>query len=99
MTRYRIDPNKIHCRDESCRGAHADSSAHRGLTLRQAAWFSSVMTQRSINRQPPIPARRAARSAAVFAHKRHDILIVNAALAALVLVVVVVLITPFTGAG
>ena len=56
------------------------------------------MTQRSIHRPHHIPARRAARSLAVFAQKRHQILIFNVALAALVLVVVV-LITPFTGAG
>ncbi|MBN8212406.1 MAG: hypothetical protein J0M09_05760 [Xanthomonadales bacterium] len=68
------------------------------MTLREAAWFSSVMTQRSIHRPHHIPARRAARSVAVFAQKRHQILIFNVALAALVLVVVV-LITPFTGAG
>lgn len=56
------------------------------------------MTQRSIQLRHPTSAHRAARSVAISAQKRHDMLIVNAALAALVLVVVV-LITPFTGAG
>lgn len=67
--------------------------------MRKAAWFSSVMTQRSIHRPRHIPARRAARGVATAQGKRIDPLLLNLALAALVLVVVVVLITPFTGAG
>jgi ribosomal protein L11 methylase PrmA len=69
------------------------------LTLRKAAWFSSVMTQRSIQLPHHTSARSAARSAAVAHTKQVDIVVANVALAALVLVVVVVLITPFTGAG
>lgn len=56
------------------------------------------MTQRSIPHLKQSPAHRAARTAAIAQAKRTDILVLNVALAALV-VVVVVLITPFTGAG
>ena len=56
------------------------------------------MTQRSIQQPQNIPAHRAARSAVMVQAKRADILVLNVALAALV-IVVVVLITPITGAG
>jgi hypothetical protein len=79
--------------------AYADSSATGGLTLRKETWFSAAMTQRSIQHSHNIPARRAARSAAIAqAERTPDHFILNVALAALV-IVVVVLITPFTGAG
>ncbi len=57
------------------------------------------MTQRSIHHPHHSPARRAARGVAIAQNKRIDPVLLNLALAALVLVVVVVLITPFTGAG
>lgn len=67
--------------------------------MRKAAWFSSVMTQRSIQLPHHTSARRAARSMAIARTQHVDIVLVNVALTALVLLVVVVLITPFTGAG
>ncbi len=66
--------------------------------MHKAAWFSSAMTQRSIQPQHHTTARRAARSIAIARTKHIDIAVINVALAALVLVVVV-LISPFTGAG
>jgi hypothetical protein len=90
-----IDLNIFVPPETAASGAYAESSAGRGLTLREPACFPSAMTQRSIQ-QPDRPTARRAEKAVVIAQAER---IHNIALAALVLVVVVVLITPFTGAG
>lgn len=79
------------------RRAYSNSSAATGLTFLETAWFSSVMTQRSIQHPQHAPAHRAAQASAAQA-KRIDTTVINVALASLVLVVVV-LITTLTGAG
>lgn len=67
--------------------------------MRKEAWFSAVMTHRSIHHPLNPTAHRATRGAVIAAaEKRVDILILNTALSALVLVVVL-LITSYTGAG
>lgn len=79
--------------------AYSNSSAATGLTFPETAWFSSVMTQRSIQHPQHAPAHRAAQARAGIAQaKRIDTTVINVALATLVLVVVV-LITNTTGAG
>ncbi|MES2669664.1 MAG: hypothetical protein V4673_04495 [Pseudomonadota bacterium] len=97
--RYRIDRTGIHALNHAHRRAYSNSSAVAGLTSLETAWFSSVMTQRSIPHPQHAPAHRAARAHAGAAHaKRIDTAVINVALASLVLVVVV-LITNTTGAG
>lgn len=79
--------------------AYSNSSAATGLTFLETAWFSSVMTQRSIQHPQHAPAHRAAQAHANAAQARRiDTTVINVALASLVLVVVV-LITNTTGAG
>ncbi len=81
------------------RRAYSNSSAVAGLTCLERAWFSSVMTQRSIQHPQHAPAHRAAQAhASAVQAKRIDTTVINVALASLVLVVVV-LITNTTGAG
>jgi|GEM_PF-3301488 len=78
--------------------AYSNSSAAAVLTFLETAWFSSVMTQRSIQHPQHAPAHRAAQARAGMAQaKRIDTTVINVALATLVLVVV--LITNTTGAG
>lgn len=69
------------------------------MTFPETAWFSSVMTQRSIQHPQHAPAHRAAQAhaGAALATRIHTS-VVGVALASLVLVVVV-LITNTTGAG
>lgn len=84
---------------EAPRRAYSNSSAAAGLTFLETAWFSSVMTQRSIQHPQHAPAHRAAQAHAGAAQARRiDTSVINVALASLVLVVVV-LITTLTGAG
>ncbi len=85
--------------EATCR-AYSNSSAVAGLTLLETAWFSSVMTQRSIQHPQHAPAHRAAQAHASAAQARRidTTTVINVALASLVLVVVV-LITNTTGAG
>lgn len=93
---YRIDRTGFRFDRRTLAGAYSNSSAAEGLTLRERAWFSAVMTQRSIPQSLPATAPR--RAAAVHAQAaRIDITLLNAALVAVVLVVV--LITNTTGAG
>ena len=93
---YRIDRIGFRFDQLGHARAYSNSSAARGLTLRERTWFSAAMTQRSIPQSLPATApRRAATAHAQVA--RTDITLLNAALVAVVLVVV--LITNTTGAG
>ncbi len=79
--------------------AYYNSSAVIGLTFPETTWFSSSMTQRSIQHPQHDPAHRAAAAhASARQAKRIDSTVINVSLASLVLVVVV-LITNTTGAG
>jgi hypothetical protein len=93
---YRIDRIEFRFDRRTHAGAYSNSSAAQGLTLRERAWFSAAMTQRSIPQSLPTTAPRRAATAHAQA-ARIDITVLNAALVAVVLVVV--LITTTTGAG
>jgi hypothetical protein len=93
---YRIDRIGFRFDRRTHAGAYANSSAAKGLTWRERAWFSAAMTQRSIPQSLPTPAPRRAATAHAQA-ARIDITVLNIALVAVVLVVV--LITNTSGAG